>query len=107
MTIRQRLLKLAYPLIMRSGKNADVAANEAHKAPATSFYSLKAQTTDGKEVSFEQYRGKKVILWRLFAAIQVNMMAWRSYMKRIKTSWLFWVFPQIILAPRNLVRMRR
>jgi glutathione peroxidase len=47
---------------MRSGKNADVAANEAHKAPATSFYSLKAQTTDGKEVSFEQYRGKKVIL---------------------------------------------
>jgi len=49
-------------LTKATNKNADVASNTGNKKPATPFYNLKAKTTDGKEVSFDQYKGKKVVL---------------------------------------------
>jgi glutathione peroxidase len=66
MTTRQKILKLIQPALAGisrlSGKNADVLHNSDNKEPAVPFYSLKFNTADGKEVSFEQYRGKKVVL---------------------------------------------
>ncbi len=66
MTAKQSILKFLYPVTMgltkMAGKNADVINNDANKQPVVSFYSLKFNTTDGKEVSFEQFKGKKVLL---------------------------------------------
>ncbi len=66
METKQKVLKFLYPAIMGLTKlvkkNADVLSNTAKKDPAVSFYSLKFNTTDGKEVSFEQFKGKKVVL---------------------------------------------
>jgi glutathione peroxidase len=66
METRQKITKLLYPAIMGFSKlvnrNAEVIVNKDKKEPLVPFYSLKFNTTDGKEVSFEQYRGKKVVL---------------------------------------------
>jgi glutathione peroxidase len=66
METRQKISKFLYPAIMGISKlvkrNADVVVNKDKKEPVVSFYSLKFNTTDGKEVSFEQYREKKVVL---------------------------------------------
>jgi glutathione peroxidase len=66
MSTRQKIAKFLYPAIMSlsklAGKNADVLSNKDSKEPATPFYGLKFNTTDGKEVSFQQFKGKKVVL---------------------------------------------
>lgn len=66
MTAKQRILKLLYPAFMKltkaTNRNADAVSNTANKQPATPFYSLRSKSTDGKEVSFDQYKGKKVVL---------------------------------------------
>ena len=66
MTLRQRILKRLYPIFMKlsrsSEKNGIVLKNTESKSPAVPFYSLKAKDISGKEVSFEQYRGKKVMV---------------------------------------------
>src|ERR1700722_6745611 len=66
METKQKVLKFFYPAIMGltrlTGKNANIASNKEKKEPLVPFYSLKFNTTDGKEVSFEQFRGKKVVL---------------------------------------------
>jgi glutathione peroxidase len=62
MTIRQKLLKAFYPvLIWASGKNAKQFGNEHAKANVP-FYSLKSTTNSGAEFDFAQLRGKKVLL---------------------------------------------
>ena len=43
-------------------KNADVLSNRSGKDPVTSFYDLKFKATDGREVSFQEFKGKKVVL---------------------------------------------
>jgi glutathione peroxidase len=66
MDAKQKVLKFLYPAIMGitklTNKNADIVVNKGIKDPLVSFYSLKFKATDGKEISFEQYRGKKVVL---------------------------------------------
>ena len=66
METKQKVMKFLYPAIMGITKlvkkNADVLANTKKKEPVVPFYSLKFNTTDGKEVSFEQFKGKKVVL---------------------------------------------
>ena len=66
METKQKILKFLYPVIMGLTrlvkKNADVVSNKEKKEPLVPFYSLKFNTTDGKEVSFEQFKGKKVVL---------------------------------------------
>jgi glutathione peroxidase len=63
MTLRQRIAKLLYPLIMRStGKRAQIGANANPVAPPVPFYSLRAIANDGKETDFAQFKGKKLLL---------------------------------------------
>lgn len=66
METRQRVMKFLYPALMGITKlvkkNADVITNKEKKDPEVSFYSLKFKANDGKEVSFDQFKGKKVVL---------------------------------------------
>lgn len=65
MTIRQRLMKLMYPLIMRGGKNSKMHLIQEAPSDARStdsFYSLHVQLNTGQDFSFESLRGKEVLL---------------------------------------------
>ena len=66
METRQKISKFLYPAIMGLSKlikkNADIIINKDKTTPKVPFYSLKFNTTDGKELSFDQFRGKKVVL---------------------------------------------
>lgn len=65
MTPRQRVLKWVYPLLLLArNKQAKAAttANKNHKMPNESFYALAATLNNGKELSFETLRGKKVLV---------------------------------------------
>lgn len=66
MNSRQKLLSKLYPVIINGGKLIRFKS-EIIKCPPqfivpTPFYSLKAERIDGKEINFEQYRGKKVLI---------------------------------------------
>ncbi|HVK46500.1 MAG TPA: glutathione peroxidase [Pseudobacter sp.] len=65
MTIRQRLMKFLYPLLMKltkaTGKNSKTLHNSKEQ-PMTSIYDLNVQLNNGKQVSLEQYKGKKLLL---------------------------------------------
>ena len=65
MTVRQRIMKLVYPLILwfRQISTRDkISRNEKKTAPPVSFYSLSATANNGKELPFEKLKGKKVLL---------------------------------------------
>ena len=65
MTIRQRFLKGLYPLFVWVKKHSGegkILQNKEAVSPPVSFYSLSAVLNDGKEFSFDQLRGKKVLL---------------------------------------------
>jgi glutathione peroxidase len=65
MTVRQRILKLVYPLWMvyarLTGKSA-TSGNPQGLEPLESFYSLAATLNDGTQLSFSSLRGKKVLI---------------------------------------------
>jgi glutathione peroxidase len=66
MSYRQSILKTMYPVIMFPGKimgakNA-VQLNTEGKAPIKDFYALNAVLNNGDSISFETFRGKKVLL---------------------------------------------
>lgn len=62
MTLRQKLMKAVYPLIMWvSQKQSKVFVNEKSR-PLVDFYSLSAFTIDGNPFSFSGLKGKKVLL---------------------------------------------
>jgi glutathione peroxidase len=65
MTIRQRIMKFLYPLLMKftraTGKNYRIIHN-AKEQPMTSIYDLSLQLNNGKELSLSQYKGKKLLL---------------------------------------------
>lgn len=65
MTYRQKMLKAVYPALMWitkiTGRNSTSLSNEK-AVPPVSFYSLSALANNGQQVSFEQYRGKKLLL---------------------------------------------
>lgn len=66
MSYRQSVLKTMYPVIMFPGKimgakNA-VQLNTESKAPIKDFYALNAVLNNGDSISFETFRGKKVLL---------------------------------------------
>jgi glutathione peroxidase len=65
MTVRQRFLKIIYPLwiwwLNRKRKNAKILSNE-NIMPAISFYSLRDTLNNGIAFDFEQLKGKKVML---------------------------------------------
>ena len=65
MTIRQRILKAAYPLLIKFGKlkgsSLDVT-NTENVSPPASFYDLKVQLNNGNYFNFDVLKGKKVLL---------------------------------------------
>ncbi|HEY4148767.1 MAG TPA: glutathione peroxidase [Chitinophagaceae bacterium] len=66
MTTRQKVLKFLSPVIVGisrlSSKRSGTWSNTAKKDPPVPFYSLSFTDNRGKEVSFKQYRGKKLLL---------------------------------------------
>lgn len=65
MTIRQQLLKAFYPILLlyenaKGGKK--FLKNTAQQLPDKSFYSLTITLNNGEEISFEQFRNKKVLI---------------------------------------------
>jgi glutathione peroxidase len=66
MSYRQSILKTMYPVIMFPGKlmgakNAS-KLNTDNKQPQKDFYALQAVLNNGDTLSFESFRGKKVVL---------------------------------------------
>ncbi len=66
MTTRQRILKLIHPLFAGinrlTKRNAGTLVGTMKTDPPVSFYSLAFTDNHGKEISFAQYRGKKLLL---------------------------------------------
>lgn len=62
MTIRQRFLKWVYPLLMFVNKRKQSRQIKVLISPPVSFYSLQAELTDGSQLCFEKFKGKKVLL---------------------------------------------
>lgn len=66
MTVRQKILKAVYPVVMwwgnLTGKNSTHAENAKKRQPPVSFYSLKAVDNKGREIDFATLKGKKVLL---------------------------------------------
>lgn len=65
MTLRQKIVKLVYPLLMQwskiSGQNGQVYNKENKQAPA-SFYDLQAELNNGRTLHFDSFKGKKVLI---------------------------------------------
>lgn len=64
-TLRQKVLRMAYPLIRKmgkKGKNGTVLINAQKTAPAASFYELNASLNNGKTLAFSEFKGKKAVL---------------------------------------------
>ena len=66
MNTRQKILQFLYPVFTAISrlvnKKSDIFRNTGGKQPPVPFYSLTFTGNDGKQISFEQYRGKKVVL---------------------------------------------
>lgn len=64
MSPRQRALKLFYPLWMWVGrlKSGNRRLNTKNTVPPVSFYSLHTFSSAGDSVSFQQFKGKKVLI---------------------------------------------
>lgn len=65
-SIKQRFLQLAYPVLMRVtrlvGANATVLHNTTAAQPPADVYRLSITLNNGKELSLEQFRGRKLLL---------------------------------------------
>ncbi len=65
LSLKQKALKVIYPLFIWAKQKSTKEQwlhNERHIVPPMSFYSLTAMLSDGKELSFESLKGKKVLL---------------------------------------------
>jgi glutathione peroxidase len=66
MTIRQILLKAAYPLIMLRSRlfphDKSIQKNQRLKEAPVSFYSLETKANNGSDIHFDDFKGKKVLL---------------------------------------------
>jgi glutathione peroxidase len=65
MTLRQKIAKALYPLIMRltkGSKKGTLLVNDRQAPPAQPFYSLGALRNDGQPLDLAQFRNKKVLL---------------------------------------------
>jgi glutathione peroxidase len=63
-TIRQKLLHLAYPLLMLSGKfrKDAVLFNKRNLPPSKPFHKLGFHLTNGQQLSLSQFEGKKILI---------------------------------------------
>jgi glutathione peroxidase len=65
MTLRQKIAKALYPLIMRLTKKTNKGLHQAspgQAAPAQPFYSLTALRNNGQPLDLGQFKNKKVLL---------------------------------------------
>ena len=66
MTVRQKFLKAVYPVFTGYkklfGKDSKILSNNKNVQPAESFYNLSVELNDGRELKFEELKGKKVLL---------------------------------------------
>ncbi|HEX4372271.1 MAG TPA: glutathione peroxidase [Puia sp.] len=66
MNIKQRLIKLIYPLLAKvsrkKGVNMNFNTNENKVKPLASFYSLSAIENNGKMIDFNEFKNKKVLI---------------------------------------------
>lgn len=65
MTIRQKILKAAYPLLIKFGKlkgSGLQITNTENVSPPVSFYDLQVQLNNGHYINFSSLKGKKVLL---------------------------------------------
>ncbi len=62
MTIRQKLLKAFYPIVMALGGSKAKSFGKSDIVPVVPFYSLKSMANNGTEFDFTQLKGKKVLL---------------------------------------------
>ena len=62
MTIRQKLLKAFYPVVMALGGTKAKSFGKSDVEPVVPFYSLKSMANNGTEFDFTQLKGKKVLL---------------------------------------------
>ncbi len=66
MTRKQKILKALYPLMIGfnklSGSRSTILANKKRLSPPVSFYQLRATGHDGREITFESLKGKKVLI---------------------------------------------
>src|SRR5215831_19367847 len=66
MTIRQKFLKIVYPIFRwytkLLGKSAKVLSNEKNARPTESFYDLAIKLNNGRELKFEELKGTKVLV---------------------------------------------
>lgn len=65
MTIRQKILKAAYPLLIKFGKlkgSSLQITNTENVSPPASFYNLQVQLNNGNYFNFDVLKGKKVLL---------------------------------------------
>ncbi|MBB4601126.1 glutathione peroxidase [Hymenobacter luteus] len=64
-SFRQKLLKALYPLIMKlskSGSKGKVLRNEKPVSAPVPFYNLAGQLNSGRQLNFDELRGKKVLV---------------------------------------------
>ncbi len=65
MSWRQSVMKTFYPLIMLRGKwmgKGQILRNRAGVQPPVSFYSLKMVANNGPLITFDSFKGKKILL---------------------------------------------
>lgn len=66
MTLRQQFLQLAYPIFKFLSNNKNLAGkikeNKNGILPSVSFYSLSSTLNNGEKFSFENLKGKKVLI---------------------------------------------
>lgn len=62
-TLRQKILKLVYPLFTWYRKpTAKIFTNDENNQPSQSFYNLSAQLSNGQMLDFSTLKGKKALL---------------------------------------------
>jgi glutathione peroxidase len=62
MTFRQKILKLVYPVFMRISGRRNIFVNKERKAPVVPFHSLSVLLNNGRVLTFEELKGRKVLL---------------------------------------------
>lgn len=69
MNFLKKVIESSYPLRMKisklTGLGIKIETNHLHRIAPINFYSLKAVSNSGKEIDFEKYRGKKILLVNL------------------------------------------
>lgn len=63
-SLKQNILRFLYPVIRKalSNKNGKVFNNDKNIAPKESFYTQKATLSNGKDLDFSTFSGKKILL---------------------------------------------